>query len=294
MNQLPSNQWLSDQFLNYLSDQKQYSPHTIANYKRDIQLFFDAPMIDQRAMATLDRHSIKTYVQWVARQDYHPRSIARFISSLRSFWTYLVDQQHIDQNPWLQMDIPKQPKRLPYVISEDEMMYYLDSIDTTTWLGVRDRCLCEMLYGTGIRISECVNINVMDINIDDQSIRIVGKGNKERIVLFHPEAHRWLRLYLEQRPYSNDALFLNRSGSRITQRSVQRMIQKHAQNVGLNQVTPHTFRHSFATDMYNRGADLRLLQELLGHEQLSTTQLYTHVSTQRLQKIHQQSHPLNQ
>ena len=219
------------------------------------------------------------------------------IASLRSFWRYLVEEGHTSTNPWEILPLPKMNIALPKIINASQMTQFLDSIGTHTPVTTRDQCICELLYSTGIRISELVSLNIEDINLSDNEIRVFGKGKKERIVLFGPYSNAVITYYLSSsRPtFPNKdpfSLFVNKYGTRLTARSIQRMIKKYAKIIGLDDsITPHTFRHSFATDLLNGGADLRSIQELLGHSSLATTQIYTHVSTKRLSNTFKQAHP---
>lgn len=288
-----------DSFIDYLGIEKLYSPHTLSNYKRDILKFLTyIEKINIDSLKSITKNECKSFLYNLAEENYSQKSTARHIASLRSFWKYLLSKDQVDLNPWEFVIMPKLPKRLPSVLSVKDMSKFLESFDLSDSSGNRDQCICELIYATGLRVSELCSLNVQDIDLTEQEIMIVGKGNKERIVIFGDVAKQVLERYIDvyrldlQKNNHDSALFLNTNGTRLTARSVQRMIKRHAFLSNLkDKVTPHTLRHSFATDLYNGGADLRTIQELLGHSSLSTTQIYTHVSTDRLFDAYKKSHP---
>jgi integrase/recombinase XerC len=287
-----------EQYLNYLTYEKQASQHTVSNYKRDIFGFLQfASQDEDSVLKDVNSRNCRQYLLKLEQQKLHPRSIARKIASLRSFWKYLQSIEVVIDNPWEFLTTPKLPQTLPAVLFTDEMTKFLENIETDTPLGIRNRAICELMYGAGLRISELVNLNICDINLKESEILIKGKGKKERIGLFGQIANKQINIYLQNvRPLwqaqESNAVFLNTRGNRLSVRSVQRIVKQIVKQLGIaGQVTPHTLRHSFATSLYNAGADLRSIQELLGHSSLSTTQIYTHVSGEKLKKSYRKAHP---
>lgn len=285
------------QFLNHLQLHKRYSTHTLSNYKRDLDKFVAFCNNETNSLHDLTQRSCRQFLYHLEHQGLSNRSIARVIACLRSFWGYLIQENIVTLNPWELTVLPKVEKKLPHILSAKEMAQFLDALPCETPAEYRDKTICECLYSAGIRVSELIELNRHDISVTAQEMKVTGKGKKERIAIFGSTAATYLNTYLHSiRPIwdngSSDALFLNQKGHRLTQRSIQRMIQTQCIKIGFTKrLTPHTFRHSFATDLFNGGADLRTIQELLGHASLSTTQVYTHLSTQQLQKTYLSAHP---
>ncbi len=251
--------------------------------------------------ADVDRVVLRRYLAWLDSQGYVKASVARRLSQLRSFGRFLVREDHVRTNPFSAVSSPKVPKHLPQPLSVSETVALLTAPDTTTAQGLRDRAILEVLYSGGLRVSELVGLNLSNIDWQRSEARTWGKGAKERIVLLGRPAMLALQAYTEQgrpdlvRRITSNALFLNRSGGRLTTRSVMSILKKYSRLAGLGKrVTPHTLRHTFATHLLDGGADLRSVQELLGHARLSTTQVYTHVSQSRAREVYLQSHPLAQ
>ena len=289
-----------DHFLTYLVVEKNASPHTIDRYRREInecRLF-----LAQQGMhdwTGVDRQVLRRYLTWLNAQGYAKASIARRLSQLRSFGRFLVREDVVPTNPFRAVSSPKVPRRLPQPLSVSETVALLGAPDTSTPQGLRDRTILEVLYSGGLRVSELVGLNLSSIDWSRHELRVWGKGAKERIALLGEPAMDALRAYTElARPQlmsetATSALFLNRTGGRLTTRSVMNILQKYRKLSGLEKtVTPHTLRHSFATHLLDGGADLRSVQELLGHARLTTTQIYTHVSQSRAREVYLQSHPL--
>jgi len=225
-----------------------------------------------------------------------PRSVARRMAALRTFWRFLRVNEVVTSQPWKLLGSPRLPRSLPRIVSADRLGSLLDTIPTRTAEGLRFRSICELLFGSGLRISELLGLDLDHISLQEGQLRIIGKGGRERIALFGPTAQDWVQRYIvEARPElrgqsSTNAVFINTRGTRLSSRSVQRWIRELAATCGLpGRLTPHTFRHSFATALFEGGADLRVIQELSGHQSLDTTQIYTHVSTDRLAQIHRKS-----
>jgi site-specific recombinase XerD len=224
---------------------------------------------------------------------YKKSSVARKLSSIKSFFRYLVRNKLINSNPAISIKTPKAGKPIPSFLSEDEMERLFNSIPNKTDLDIRNRAILEILYGTGIRASELTNLDLSNIDINERLIRVFGKGKKERILPLGKKAFEWIKKYInEVRGYEEGALFLSKSGKRFGQRDLQRIVKRFITNVAtLHQMSPHTLRHTFATHLLNRGANLRAVQELLGHESLSTTQIYTHMSIEKLKEEYKKAHP---
>jgi len=290
-------------FLDYLADRKNYSPHTIASYERDLRYFFKYCRAQnfnpEKNYAGLSADLIRDYLRHLNKRQYSKRSIARCIAAHKSFGRYLVRQNIISADPWQKINSPKLAKEIPDFLTIKEVTRLLAVVaqNEDALIQGRDTAIYELLYASGIRVSELVNIKPADLDLDNAELRIFGKGSKERIVLITNRSVKTLRHYLQHiRPRllreQQPALFLNLRGTRLTQRSIERNLVAYAQRAGLQKtVTPHTFRHTFATHLLEGGADLRAVQELLGHSSLSTTQVYTHITRERLQRIFNQYHP---
>ena len=251
----------------------------------------------------MDRQVLRRYLAWLNSQGYVKASVARRLSQLRSFGRFLVREDVVRTNPFRAVSSPKVPKHLPRPLSVPETVALLSAPDTTTAQGLRDCAILEVLYSGGPRVSELVGLNLSSIDWQRNELRVWGKGSKERIVFLGKPAMAALQAYIEQgRPHllrgtttTTDALFLNRSGGRLTTRSVMNILKKYSRMAGLEKrVTPHTLRHTFATHLLDGGADLRSVQELLGHARLATIQVYTHVSQSRAREVYLRSHPLAQ
>jgi integrase/recombinase XerD len=286
-----------DDFLTVLSLDKHYSTHTITNYRRDIHRFQKFCKDSDTPIQDITIRSCRNYLYHLEQDSLSPKSMARHIASLRSFWNYLIYIKKTELNPWTLISIPKISRTLPHILTENDMHAFLDNLPTTTATEYRDKTICECLYGSGLRVSELIGLNLSDLVLENGEMRITGKGNKERLAIFGHTTKEFLRTYINTiRPLwcdnDSDELFVNQRGTRLSVRSVQRMIKAHAlkQNIS-SAITPHTFRHSFATALFNGGADLRSIQELLGHSSLSTTQIYTHLSIKKLQDIYLSTHP---
>lgn len=290
-------------FLDFLAGNKNYSTHTINSYAQDINYFFQycrTQNIDpQKNYEQISLDLIRSYLRELNKNHYAKSSIARYIAAHKSFGKYLLQHKLIKSDPWQKIRSPKLDKNIPDFLTIEEINTLLDTItcNEDALIQGRDTAIYELLYASGIRVSELVNIQPEDLDLQRGELRIFGKGAKERIVLITPKAAKILSNYLQYiRPRllkkSESALFLNLKGSRLTQRSIQRNLVCYAKSAGLSkEVTPHTLRHSFATHLLEGGADLRTVQELLGHSSLSTTQVYTHITKDRIKKIFAQYHP---
>jgi len=301
----PSDQPI-DQFLSWLRDEKRASKHTVANYQRDLKQWFDflsgkypqCISLTKPPRLLPDKIGTEMIRDWLAAlyEVNQPSSIARKLAALRSFFKYLTRRQGLSHDPAASVSAPKQPKKIPTFLGVDEMLHLLNSIDATSCLGLRDRAIVELLYSSGLRVGELVGLSMSDIDLEGQVMRVLGKGSKERLVPFGKVALEALKNYLVARQAhvssEETAIFLNKFGKRLTARSVERLLEKLRVRAGLVvKVTPHTLRHSFATHMLDGGADLRSIQELLGHANLSTTQKYTHITLDRLMEVYDKAHP---
>lgn len=284
-------------FLQQLLTYGNYSTHTISNYRRDLHTFLSFLKTDTLNLESIDYHSSKAYIYYLQSLNYQAVTIHRKISALRSFWKYLHAKTLTTTNPWKYLTLPKRHPSLPFVLNGSTVITFIDAIAHSSTSGYRDKLICQLLYATGMRVSELTQLNIHDINEQEFEITVFGKGKKERIVLFGSFTHSLLQHYLTyDRPRltttPSNALFLNTKGQRLSIRSVQRIIKSLAQKQGISDaVTPHTLRHSFATDLINNGADLKTIKDLLGHQHLSTTQVYTHLSTKTLEKVFKKAHP---
>ena len=284
-------------FLDFLNSEKNASSHTLKNYAIDLREFTKA--VGDKPIADVTYLDIRTFLALLKNRNYSKSSIARKLACLRSFFKCLVRENVLKSNPALEISTPKREKRLPKFLDPTEVTSLLEAPPKNTWEGKRDRAILETLYSSGLRVSELVGLNYDDVDFFSGLLRVRGKGKKERIVPIGEIAARAIQDYLAHKPArtgestaSKKPLYLNRSGGRLTDRSVRRMMIKYARHIALKkEISPHTLRHSFATHMLDRGADLRSVQELLGHENLSTTQIYTHVTTKRLKEAYDAAHP---
>ncbi|MDH7570336.1 MAG: tyrosine recombinase XerC [Armatimonadota bacterium] len=292
-----------DLFLRHLQAERRLSEMTVKSYADDLHHFvswLDAGGLADGGWDVVNVHVLRGYLGSLQNQGYRKTTIARRLSCLRTFFAYLAAREVVTANPAAAVQSPRLEGRLPKVVEREVIEAVLSAPDTTTPTGLRDRAILEVLYGTGVRGAELEAMNVDDVSFERREIRVVGKGDKERIVVFGRAAQEALTDYLERgRPLmvrpkhpSEPALFLNRFGTRLQVRSVRDILDRYVRRVcGSRHLSPHALRHSFATHLLDGGADLRTVQELLGHTNLQTTQVYTHVSNQRLQEVFQQRHP---
>ncbi len=292
-----------EKFINYLSVEKNSSPLTAINYQNDINCFY--AFLNQRFngkfdLAEIGPLDIRAYLAELNQKQYARRTIARRISSLRSFYKYLVRENCLEYNPFSKVKTPKLDKRLPVFLEETEINELLDMPEKTP-LGMRDRAALELLYATGCRVSELVGLTMEKIDLGNRYVLLLGKGNKERIVPLGRTCCKALADYCSKsrktimgkyNTPNHNFLFVNSRGGVLTDRSVRRILDKYLSMLAIHKnVSPHTIRHTFATHLLEHGADLRAVQELLGHANLSTTQIYTHVSTERIASVYQKNHP---
>lgn len=283
-----------DKFMNYLKVEKNASAHTITNYTVDLDVFKD--FLGDKEIETVDHLSLRRFLAELRAKNYAKRTVARKLASLRSFFRFLFREGHIKKNPITAVLTPKLDKKLPLFLDTARIDRLLSTPTDKNMAGLRDRALLETLYSTGIRVSELVGLDLGDIDFISGVIKVLGKGSKERIVPIGEPALGVIRKYIDKRAgykaEDRDAVFLNKSGGRLTDRSVRRVLDKHIKTCGIiEKISPHSLRHSFATHLLDRGADLRSVQELLGHMNLSTTQIYTHVTMERLKSVYDKAHP---
>ena len=275
-------------FLEYLTKELNYSENTEISYREDITNFLNYLEKKQLNYKKIDGEIIRDYLKYLDEAKLKNSTIARRISALRTFYNYLLDKNIVDNNLFNSIRNPKLEKKLPNYLSYEELAKILDNIDISTKVGLRNRLLVEMFYATGCRVSEMINIKVRDINKSNNSIRIMGKGKKMRIVYFGEYARDYLDRYLPL--IATDYLFTQESGDKLSIHDVEYIISDLVKNLALKtHVTPHTLRHTFATHLLNNGADIKTVQELLGHSSLNTTGIYTHVSNERIKEVYRKT-----
>jgi integrase/recombinase XerC len=295
------------EFLDHLRYERNASQHTLRNYASDLEQFREflvsigkGNIID---VSEIDHLTIREWMSHLYGLKKKKSSIARKLASLRAFFQFLVREGILEKNPAKIVSRPRVEQKIPKVLSVEEVFRFLETPDPHTDLGKRDRAILEFLYATGVRVGELVSLNLRDIDLQQKTVRVTGKRRKQRIVFFHDRAAQALKLYLaEVRPkflsncppdkLDEQAVFLNYQGTRITTRSVARMIEKYIQQCAdLHHISPHILRHTFATHLYEQNMNLREVQELLGHALISTTQIYAQVSTEKITKEYDKSHP---
>jgi integrase/recombinase XerC len=291
-------------FLDYLTFEKNVSPNTISAYRDDLESFTTFVCNDYLSMARdqldlrrVDHLTVRSYLAHLSRRKLSRATVARHLSALRSFFKYLVRETVVDANPARTVATPKKERHLPAVLQTSDVALLMEQPDTSSTLGLRDAAWLELLYASGLRISELVGIDIDDLELRSRLVKVRGKGSKERIVPFGTKAETAVRAYLAVRGElirnaEEEAVFVNYRGERITTRSVRRLFDGYVRDAALRTgVSPHTLRHSFATHLLNAGADLRGIQELLGHASLSTTQKYTHLNDWQLMAVYKKAHP---
>ena len=273
---------MDNEYRDYLTSVRKYPDNTVNSYLSDITIFKEYLSSLKINYLKVDKDIIREYLKVLGNSNYKSSSINRILSSLKNYYEYLEYKHLIEYNPLKDLNRPKKEKRLPNFINNNDYEEIIKkSLERTDFIGRRNTLLLELLYSSGIRISEALNIKIKDINIGDKSIRILGKGSKMRIVYFGEYAKEYLEEYLKVRNSSLEYLFLNKNNTLLTRRGAEYIISNLVKTSLLKKkVTPHTFRHSYATEMLNNGADIRSVQELLGHSSLSTTGIYTHVTNE--------------
>ena len=289
------------EFLRHLALEKNASPNTVKSYREDltqaIEFFRTRLSGAAPGPARLTTRLLRAYLGWLHEQNYAKSTIARRVAAVRSWCRFLCRQGVLTSNPALGLRGPRQDKKLPHFLTREDLLRLLEAPPADTPLGLRDRALLESLYSAGLRVSELTGLDLVDVDLDAGLATVRGKGRRERLALLGPPAVEAVRAWLPPRqallrPRARDALFLNKNGTRLSSRSVGRLLEKYLAQAGLDpRTSPHTLRHSFATHLLDAGADIRSVQELLGHRNLATTQVYTHVTTQRLRDSYHKAHP---
>ena len=275
-----------DKFLFFLKFELNYSELTIKSYQLDLTDFFEYIESKKINYLTITNHDVRGYLKYLDSCNLKNSTISRRISTLRTFYNYLVDENIVENNVFHNVKNPKLEKKLPNYLNYNEMEELLESIDISTTEGLEKRLLIEMFYSTGCRVSEMINVKISDIDFTNKTIRIMGKGSKERIVYFGDYASKYLDNYLSK-VKCDKYLFTNKKGEKLTINEVEQIVKDIMKHISIKtHVTPHTLRHTFATHLLNNGADIKTVQELLGHANLSTTGIYTHVSSDRLKDIY--------
>lgn len=286
-------------YLHYLKVERGLSENTINSYGIDLKLFLEYLRENEiPSFKQVNKEVIVNYMQSEKNNNKANSSILRSVSSLRKFFQYLAQEKIIEKDPMLLIDTPKKKQHLPQVLTKEEVEKLLRSPNTGQVLGLRDRAMLELMYATGLRISEIINLKLEDLHLTMGTLQTLGKGHKERIVPVGDEAIKWVNRYLEEaRPKllkqkCSNYLFLNFHGNNLTRQGVWKNLKAEVRKAGIQKnITPHTLRHSFATHILENGADLRIVQELLGHADISTTQIYTHLSNKQLADIYNRAHP---
>lgn len=286
------------EFLSHLRYERNASPHTLSSYERDLKQVDG--YLEKRGVKWNKAGNVvlRGYLATLFEQKRKKSTIGRKVATLRSFYDFCLNNGWVRENPARLLTSPRQEKNVPPFLSEEETAGLLELPSTKKPIGLRDRAILELFYATGIRVSELVAVDVPDVHVEERLIRVRGKGKKERLVPFGRQAAQCLAAYFQARPFleakkaGEQALFLNYRGERLTTRSVQRMVQKYIRQTAVRRkISPHSLRHSFASHLLGRGADLRVIQELLGHESLATTQKYTHLDLKQLLEVYKKSHP---
>ena len=287
-----------EKFCDYLNYELNYSELTIKGYNDEINKFMVYCNEHNLNYKKLSNDDIREYLKYLDTLKYRKTSISRNLSSLRTFYKYLVNESIVDNNPFKNISNPKKDKKLPNFLNYEEIMQIFDTIDTSTPLGLRNRCVVEVLYDTGVRVSELVNIKIKDIDFSEKTISIVGKGSKQRIVYFGDYLYDVLKDYINSArnilldKNNTEELILNSRGNKITTRGIEKIIDDIVNKASLkHKISPHVLRHTFATHMLNGGSDIKTIQQLLGHESLSTTGIYTHISNDVLRSEYLKNHP---
>lgn len=293
----------SNAFLEYLYTELNYSENTIKSYRNEIEKFKEYLDMEEIDYLKINKDKVRSYLKYLDNLKYKNSSISRNISALRTFYRYLVIKERIEKNIFASIRNPKIEKKLPNYLTEIDMEKILDFRNIETYkeniYTNRDLLIMELLYDTGCRVDELVNIKLKNINVTEKSIKVLGKGSKERVVFYGDYAHDYLENYLMDRGIllngkKSDFLFVSKESDKLTTRRIAQIIDDIVSMVAIkNKVTPHTLRHTFATHLLNHGADIRSVQELLGHSSLSTTQVYTHISNERLREVYLKTHKDN-
>lgn len=285
-------------FIDEIKYEKNYSELTVKGYETDLYMFLEyLNENDIKNYKSVDYQKIRDYISYLYELDYNNKTICRHISAIRSFFKFLKINDYIDDNPCTLVSNPKLDKRLPKYLNFEEIEKLLNAFDNNNYLGLRNSLILELLYSTGIRVSEITNIKLKDISLSNKTIIIDGKGNKQRIVYFGSICLNLLKKYIDSsypilNQNNSDYLLLSKTGKKINEREIRKVVDDASSIAGIKiKISPHVLRHTFATHMLTEGADLRSVQELLGHENLSTTQVYTHLTNEKIRNVYLSAHP---
>ncbi len=287
-----------DNFIYFLEAERGVSRNTVQAYTRDLKKFGDFLSKNKRTLSSAEREDILAFLMYLKDRGLNSSSIARNLAALKTFWKFLVAEQVVKENIAAIVETPRTWKKIPDVLNKSEVERLLETPSGRGWMGVRDKAILELMYASGLRVSEVTELKKMNINIEAGFVKCMGKGGKERIVPLGSAAGRAIDRYLDtvraklSSRTGDDHLFLSKLGRKISRQSLWKMIVKYARAAGIKKhITPHTLRHSFATHLLEGGAELRGVQEMLGHADISTTQIYTHVNQEKLKKVHHKFHP---
>ena len=290
---------LLDRFYNYLAVERRLAGNTLQSYGNDLRKYFEfLKSRNAKSVLLSTRVDLLTFLNWERKRGVSARSLARTLSCIKTFFKYLVQDGLLDKSPIHDVETPRQERRLPNILSVSEVEALIKAPEIDTPLGLRNRALFELIYATGLRVSELVSLSLNSINLEAGYILVLGKGSKERVIPVGEEALRWVKLYTAESRHkllagkSSKYLFTNRSGARMSRQGFWKIIKKYCLQLGITKkISPHSLRHSFASHLLEGGADLRSVQTMLGHEDISTTQIYTHVARERLKNVHDKYHP---
>ena len=284
-----------EKFINYLSSEKRFSVHTITSYSNDVNQFFLFLSEEYKITSELSEVNFQIVRSWIAsllEKGVAPRSVNRKISTLKTFFKFLIREGVIQESPMLKVVAPKSKKRLPLFVEEDQIESLLNGVEFDDgFIGERDKLIIELFYVTGIRLSELINIKISDLNFDNNLVKVLGKRNKERLIPLSARIVKDLQFFIEKYKIDN-YLFTNLGGTKVYTKLVYRIVNKYIGKISsINKKSPHILRHTFATHMLNHGADINAIKELLGHANLSATQVYTHNTIEKLKSVYKQAHP---
>lgn len=288
------------EYFSILRFEKNLSDNTIQSYKSDLRKFLSFLEKENiRDFNEVTSSLISKYFERQRKDGINSATTARYMSSIKSFWRYLEDSKYVQKNPTEKLSSVKKSRKLPYVLSFEEVEKILQSVKTDNIIGIRDKAILELFYSSGLRVSELINLKISDLFFDDEVIRVFGKGSKERVIPIGKSAVYWITVYLKtSRPYlekkdkSESFVFLNKRGTKLSRMWIWKIFNFYTKEAGIKKkIHPHIFRHSFATHLLERGADLRAVQEMLGHADISTTQIYTHIDREYIKQVHRDHHP---
>ncbi len=287
-----------EQFLYFLEVERGVSPNTVVSYRKDLEKFAEYIRGAGKAVSFVAREDITDFLMYLKDRGLSVSTIARNLAALKTFWKFLSTEQIVRENVAAIVETPKTWKKIPDVLNKEEVETLLETPSKKEWIGIRDRAILELMYATGLRVSEVKDLKKTNVNLEANFVKCSGKGGKERIVPLGRAAEKAIAGYLERvrrrlsEKTGDDHLFLSRLGRKLSRQSLWKMIQKYAKTAGIKKhITPHSLRHSFATHLLEGGAELKGVQEMLGHADISTTQIYTHVDKDRLRKVHEKFHP---